>query len=67
KLEAFAKAHGLQVIYKKEYESPRFPEMRARKPALAALLDAFAAVANLFLPDNADVRRGDYHMILRKR
>jgi SAM-dependent methyltransferase len=67
KLEAFAKAHGLQVIYKKEYESPRFPEMRARKPALAALLDAFAAVANLFLSGKADVRRGDYHMILRKR
>jgi hypothetical protein len=41
--------------------------MRARKPALAALLDAFAVVANLFLPDKADVRRGDYHMILRKR
>jgi SAM-dependent methyltransferase len=67
KLEAFAKAHGLQVIYKKEYESPRFPEMRARKPVLAALLDALAAVANLFLSDKADVRRGDYHMILRKR
>jgi SAM-dependent methyltransferase len=67
KLEAFAKAHGLQVIYKREYESPRFPEMRARKPALAALLDALAAVANLFVSDKADVRRGDYHMILRKR
>src|SRR4030081_1839662 len=37
KLEAFAKAHGLQVIYRKQYESPRFPEMRARKPVLAAL------------------------------
>jgi SAM-dependent methyltransferase len=67
KLEAFAKAHGLQVIYKREYESPRFPEMRARKPALAALLDTFAAVANRFLPGKADVRRGDYHVILRKR
>jgi SAM-dependent methyltransferase len=67
RLEAFAKAHGLQVIYKKEYESPRFPEMRARKPVLAALLDAFAAVANLFLAEKADVRRGDYHVILRKR
>jgi hypothetical protein len=55
------------VIYKREYESPRFPEMRARKPALAALLDAFAAVANLFLPEKADVRRGDYHVMLRKR
>jgi SAM-dependent methyltransferase len=67
KLEAFASEHGLQVIYKKEYESPRFPEMRARKPVLAALLDTVAVVANLFLPGKADVRRGDYHVILRKR
>ena len=67
KLEAFAQEHGLQVIYKREYESPRFPEMRARKPVLAALLDAFAVVANLFLSGKADVRRGDYHVILRKR
>ena len=48
-------------------ESPRFPEMRARKPVLAALLDAVAVVANRFLPGKADVRRGDYHVILRKR
>jgi SAM-dependent methyltransferase len=67
KLEVFAREHGLQVIYKKEYESPRFPEMRARKPVLAALLDAVAVAANLFLPGKADVRRGDYHVILRKR
>jgi SAM-dependent methyltransferase len=67
KLEAFAREHGLQAIYKKEYESPRFPEMRARTPVLAALLDAVAVVANLFLPEKADVRRGDYHVILRKR
>jgi SAM-dependent methyltransferase len=67
RLETFAREHGLQVIYRREYESPRFPEMRAGKPALAALLDAFALVANLFLPGKADVRRGDYHVILRKR
>jgi SAM-dependent methyltransferase len=67
RLEAFAREHGLQVIYRREYESPRFPEMRARKPVLASLLDAFAVVANLFLSDKADVRRGDYHVILRKR
>jgi SAM-dependent methyltransferase len=67
RLEAFAKAHGLQMIYRREYESPRFPEMRARKPVLASLLDAFAVVANLFLSDETDVRRGDYHVILRKR
>jgi SAM-dependent methyltransferase len=67
RLEAFAREHGLQVIYKREYESPRFPEMRARKPVLASLLDAVAVVANLLLPGKADVRRGDYHVILRKR
>jgi SAM-dependent methyltransferase len=66
-LEAFARTHGLQVIYRKHYESPRYPEMRARKPVFAALLDAVAVVMNLLLPGKADVRHGDYHVILRKR
>lgn len=65
-LEAFAKAHGLQMIYRKEYESPRFPELRLRKPRLATLLDAAAATVNFVLPGKAEVRRGDYHVILRK-
>jgi SAM-dependent methyltransferase len=67
KLEGFAKSHGLQVMYCKEYESPRYQEMRVRKPLFAALLDTTAAVINLLLPGKVDVRRGDYHMILRKR
>jgi SAM-dependent methyltransferase len=66
-LEAFAKTHGLELIYRKEFESPRFPEMRARKPALAALLDGAAAVMNFLIPAKIDVRHGDYHVILRKR
>jgi SAM-dependent methyltransferase len=66
-LEAFANAHGLELIYRKEFESPRFPEMRARKPALAALLDAAATVMNFLIPGRRDVRHGDYHVILRKR
>jgi len=66
-LEAFASSHGLEVIYRKEYESPRFPEMRTHKPALAALLDATAVVMNVLLRGKVDVRRGDYHVILRKR
>jgi SAM-dependent methyltransferase len=66
-LEAFAGSHGLQFIYRKEYESPRFPEMRLRKPLFAALLDTVALVINLLLPGKADVRHGDYHVILRKR
>ncbi|MBI5264065.1 MAG: class I SAM-dependent methyltransferase [Bradyrhizobium sp.] len=67
RLEAFARAHGLEVIYRREVESPRFPEMRARKPLLAALVDALAATLNMVLPGKTDVRRGDYHIVLRKR
>jgi SAM-dependent methyltransferase len=67
KLEAFAQALGLHVIYRKKYESPRFPEMRIRKPGLARLLDAAAQVMNFLLGGKADVRHGDYHVILRKR
>ena len=65
-LEAFARKNGLQVIYRKEYESPRYPEMRERKPLFAALIDALSVTLNLFLPRKTDVRRGDYHVILRK-
>jgi SAM-dependent methyltransferase len=66
-LEAFARTHGLEVLYRNEYESPRFPEMRARKPVFAALLDAAATALNFVLPGKTDVRQGDYHVILRKR
>jgi SAM-dependent methyltransferase len=66
-LEAYANAHGLEVTYLKEFESPRFPEMRTRKPALAGLLDAAATVMNFLIPGKRDVRHGDYHVILRKR
>lgn len=67
RLEAFAQKHGLQTIYRRQYESPRYPEMRRRKPALAAVIDAAARVMNFFLPGRTDVRHGDYHVILRKR
>ena len=66
-LEAFAEQHGLQMIYRKQYESPRYPEMRRRKPLFAAVVDAAAKVMNIFLPGKTDVRHGDYHVILRKR
>ena len=66
-LEAFADKHGLQIVYRKQYESPRYPEMRRRKPGLAALIDIAAGIMNSFLPGKTDVRHGDYHVILRKR
>ena len=67
KLEAFASKRGMRMVYRREHESPRFPEMRTRMPLFAALLDMFAAAANRLLPGDADMRRGDYHLILRKR
>jgi SAM-dependent methyltransferase len=66
-LEDFARTRGLQVIYQKQYESPRYPEMRTRKPVFAALVDTVARIMNFLLPGKVDVRRGDYHVILRKR
>jgi SAM-dependent methyltransferase len=66
-LETFARRHGFRVIYRNEYESPRFPEMRTRMPVLAAMLDAVAAVMNFILPQKEDMRHGDYHVILQKR
>jgi SAM-dependent methyltransferase len=66
-LENFASQHGLQMIYRKQYESPRYPEMRARKPVFAALIDTASRIINLLLPGDVDVRHGDYHVILRKR
>lgn len=66
-LDDFAWKHGLQMIYRKEYESPRYPEMRQRMPKFAGLIDTVARAINRVLPRNADVRHGDYHVILRKR
>ncbi len=67
KLEAFASRHGLETIYRREVESPRYPEMRKRRPLFATLVDGCAAALNFLLPRGTDVRRGDYHIILRKR
>jgi SAM-dependent methyltransferase len=67
RLEAFAQKHGLHTIYRKQYESPRYAEMRQRKPVFAALIDTAAKAMNFFLPGRTDVRHGDYHLILRKR
>jgi SAM-dependent methyltransferase len=67
RLEAFAASRGLETIYRREVESPRYPEMREHKPILAALVDAFAMLVNAMLPRGTDIRRGEYHIVLRKR
>jgi hypothetical protein len=40
--------------------------MRERSPLFAALIDTLSVALNLLLPRKIDVRRGDYHVILRK-
>jgi SAM-dependent methyltransferase len=66
RLEDFADACGLDVVYHRDYESPRYPEIRIKKPWLGALLDAAAGLLNRVLGGKTDVRHGDYHMILRR-
>ena len=66
RLERFAEAHGLKLVYRRTFESPRYPEMRIKKLAFARLVDTAAAMLNILLPGNTDVRHGDYHVILRR-
>jgi SAM-dependent methyltransferase len=67
RLIAAAEARGMDAILRRDYESPRYPEMRADKPALAAFIDGVAAILNFVLARTSDVRKGDYHLVLRKR
>ncbi|UTD29869.1 bifunctional 2-polyprenyl-6-hydroxyphenol methylase/3-demethylubiquinol 3-O-methyltransferase UbiG [Bradyrhizobium sp. WD16] len=66
RLKRFARSLGYEVLYDRIYESPRYPELRVGKPAFGKLLDVAASVSNAFLFNTKDVRRGDYHLILRK-
>jgi SAM-dependent methyltransferase len=66
RLATFARKQGAEIVYQRTFESPRYPEMRARMPVLAALIDGFAAVSNKVLPKGFDIRHGDYHLVLRK-
>lgn len=66
RLKRFARSLGYEVLYDRVYESPRYPELRVGKPAFGKLLDVAASVSNAFLFNTKDVRRGDYHLILRK-
>ena len=67
RLQAFVAALGFDAIYAKVYESPRYPDMRARAPTLARTLDAAALAMNAALLGRVDVRHGDYHIVFRKR
>jgi len=66
RLTEFAETYGLDVVYRRDYESPRYPEIRTKKPRLGVLLDVAATLLNRLVGGTTDVRHGDYHMILRR-
>ncbi|MEI8145748.1 MAG: methyltransferase domain-containing protein [Alphaproteobacteria bacterium] len=66
RLAEHAAQKGFSVVHSRIYESPRYPEMRARRPWLARVLDAGASILNIVLATRRDVRDGDYHLVLRK-
>lgn len=67
RLAAHAQDLGFDVVHARVYESPRYPELRLKRPLFARLLDALAAVLNVLPGIRGDVRHGDYHLILRAR
>ena len=66
RLQDFVDAYGLDVVYHRDYESPRYPEIRIKRPWLGALLDTAAVALNRLIGGKIDVRHGDYHIILRR-
>ena len=67
RLKAFMAARGCDTVYECAYESPHFPVMRARNRALGLFADGVTDLMNVLLAGRADVRVGDYHIVLRKR
>lgn len=67
RLKAFMAARGFETAYERVYESPRFAEMRVRRPGLAALVDGLTGAVNALCGGRVNLRHGDYHLVLRKR
>lgn len=65
RLAAHAEGLGFEVVHARIYESPRYPELRLKRPLFARLLDGLAVVLNALPGIRGDVRHGDYHLILR--
>jgi len=66
RLKHFLASFGLEVVYERVYESPRFAELRTRLPLLSKIVDATTDLARFITFGRMDLRKGDYHLILRK-
>ncbi|GJE18681.1 class I SAM-dependent methyltransferase [Methylobacterium marchantiae] len=67
RLKPFLDRLGLDPVYERVYESPRYAEMRARRPWLASIVDGITELANMAAARRINLRHGDYHLVLRKR
>lgn len=67
RLAAHAEGLGFEVVHARVYESPRYPELRLKRPLFARLLDGLSIVLNALPGIRGDVRHGDYHLILRAK
>ncbi|WP_026596992.1 class I SAM-dependent methyltransferase [Methylobacterium sp. 77] len=67
RLKPFLDRFGLEPVYERVYESPRYAEMRERRPRLAAVVDGITDLANMAAARRINLRHGDYHLVLRKR
>lgn len=66
RLKRFLAVRGFETVYERVHESPRYAELRTRRPALARLADGVTGLMNLSLMGRTNVRHGAYHLVLRK-
>ena len=66
KLVELCKALGCEVVYFHEYKGMIYANMAQRRPVLGKLLEYAVSVANVFASGQADLKNGDFHLIVAK-
>jgi SAM-dependent methyltransferase len=66
-LADFCNDLGLNLIYYRAYESPRYTDMLRHRPVLGRLIYWLTSLINAATLNRVDVRTGDYHLVLEKR
>lgn len=66
RLKRFMAVRGFETVYERLYESPRYAELRAKRPAIASMVNCVFGMLNLSLMGRANLRHGGYHLVLRK-
>jgi SAM-dependent methyltransferase len=66
-LTEFCSRLGFDRIYFRAYESPRYREMRMKRPLIGTLIFAITTLLNGLTLNRTNVRTGDYHAVFKKR